>query len=386
MSEIGPILVTGARAPVALDIARAFRAAGFETHLADSVQPFAAHALRPAFPIHRLPAPRTEFRSFRAALQALLTTLDIALIIPTCEEVFWLAEAAARDGWTDRLFAPPLELLHRLHSKAMFNAFAAELDIAVPESVVLDSPFSQSDLPFQGEDLVLKPEFSRFATHALVAPCPAQIELVRPTQTRRWVAQRRLRGEEICTWAAVHGGRISAFAAYRPRWRHGHAAAFQMEAVAVNAARAISEKLAKATAMSGHLSFDLIIDTQGRALPIECNPRAVSGLHLFDASSALAHALLGTRTLAEPLPGQLRHMGPAMALLGMPAALWAGQGRALLRDWRQSLDVINRERNAFVTLGCLADATRFTLQAFKAGLSPAAATTADIEWDGEPIP
>ncbi|KAF1053429.1 MAG: hypothetical protein GAK43_01427 [Stenotrophomonas maltophilia] len=386
MSQARPILITGARAPVALDIARACRAAGLSAHLADSVTPFAARALRPHLPIHRLPRPRDEFAALRRCLLELIERWDFAQIIPTCEEVFWLAEAAARDGWSERLFAPAPTLLRTLHSKAQFNAFAADLGIAVPPSVVLDAPFSAQALPFATDELVLKPEYSRFATHTLIAPTAARLARVQPSAQMRWVAQQRIRGEEFCSWAAVHQGRVLAFAAYRPRWRQGQAAAFQMEAVNQAAIESVTQRIAAATGMTGHLSFDLIIDASGQALPLECNPRAVSGLHLFDAAPALAQALLGEASLPTPPLGRLRHMGPAMALLGLPTALLSGRSRALCQDWRNSQDVIDREGGGRVTLGCLADALRFTLYAVRAGLSPAGATTADIEWDGQCMP
>jgi len=379
-------IVTGARAPVALDLARALRGAGDAVHLADSVTPFAARGLRPRLPIHRLPPPRRAFAEFRQALLCLLDSLPDARVVPTCEEVFWLAEAARRDGWSARLLAPPIEVLRQLHSKADFAALAAQLGLAMPETVVLDAPCAVTDLPFAPQDTVFKPEFSRFATATLIAPTANELARIEPSPERRWVAQRRISGDEVCSWAFAVEGRITAFAAYRPRWRQGKAAAFQMEALALPAVRAVSERIAAATRLTGHISFDTIVDVQGTAWPIECNPRAVSGLHLFDAMPQLRDALTGAAVLPEPLPGTLRHLAPAMALLGLPAALVSGRGAALLRDWRAGRDAVDRERQGLVTLGCMADAARFALQALRSGRTPAGATTADIEWDGEPMP
>lgn len=379
-------IVTGARAPVALDLARALRSAGEDVHLADSVTPFAAKGLRPRIPIHRLPAPRGDFAGFRKALLALLDRIGGALVLPTCEEVFWLAEAARRDGWSDRLLAPPPALLRTLHSKAEFAALAASLDLNPPETRVLDGAVHAGDLPFAPEDLVFKPEFSRFATATLIGPAADDIPAIRPSPQRRWVAQRRVQGDEFCSWAFAFAGRITAFAAYRPRWRQGKAAAFQMEAVELPALRAISERIAAATGMTGHLAFDAIVEADGCVRPIECNPRAVSGLHLFDAKAELATALTGSVILPEPPAGTLRHLAPAMALLGLPQALLSGRGRALLEDWRAGIDAIEREGQGLVTLGCLLDAARFAVTAIRSRRSPAGATTADIEWDGEPMP
>lgn len=377
------VLITGARAPVAQDLARACRAAGYEVHLADSATSHAARALRPAFPVHRLPPPRQAFAAFRTAMLRLIETTGAAHILPTCEEVFWLAEAAARDGYAERLFAPELALLARLHSKARFVDFAAGLGITVPETRILEAPLSPDELQRPLDQLVLKPEYSRFATHTIVAPSAARFARIEPSPARRWVAQQRIQGDEICSWSALHQGRVTAFAAYRPRWRQGRAAAFQVEAVTAPNIREISERIGAATGMTGHLSFDVIVDADGIAYPIECNPRAVSGLHLFDASAALARAVLEGVPCGEPAPGTLRHMGPAMALLGMPAALFSGRLGALRADWRRSRDVIDREGSARVTLACLADAAGFAWQALRSRRSAAGGTTVDIEWDGE---
>jgi len=379
------LIITGARAPVAQDLARACRAAGYRVHLADSAPSHAARALRPAFPFHRLPPPRQAFTAFRQAMHDLLDATGARHVVPTCEEVFWLAQAAAEDGWADRLFAPDLTLLGRLHSKAKFIDFAAGLGIAVPETTILDGPIDSTALPNPLADLVLKPEYSRFATHTLVAPTAAQVARLRPSPAHRWVAQRRVEGDEVCSWAALHQGRVTAFAAYRPRWRQGRAAAFLFEAVAAPAIRSITETIGAASGMTGHLSLDLIVDALGVPHPIECNPRAVSGLHLFDARADLARAVVSGTPIEEPKPGTLRHLGPAMALIGLPGALRAGQFGTLRADWRRSRDVIDREAGGGVALGCIADAARFALQALRTGQSPAGASTADIEWDGQAI-
>ena len=380
------VLVTGARAPVAQDLARALRAAGAAVHLADSVMPWGARALRPRFPVHRLPPPRQAFAAFRDRMRALIAEIGAELIVPTCEEVFWLAEAARRDGYADRLFAPPPALLREFHSKALFPSLARTLGLDAPETHLLASLDDLHKVAMPPEALVLKPEFSRFGTHVLVAPGAEARDRVVPRDDRRWVAQRRIVGHEVCSWAAVRAGRVTAFAAYRPRWRHGRAAAYQFEAIDDPAVRDVTDCVAEATRMTGHLSFDIIIDGTGRAWPIECNPRAVSGLHLFDAGAALGRAILHGEVVASPPPGRLRHMAPAMLLLGGPAALGRRRLGALVRDWRAGRDVIGRRGDRLPMIGCLADAARFAVTALRAGSAPAAGTTADIEWDGEPIP
>jgi hypothetical protein len=376
------VLVTGLRAPVAIDCARAFSAAGAMVHGAESVTPWAARWSRGRWPIHRVPPPRRAFPAFRAAMRGLVDRHDISLVVPTCEEVFYVAAAAEADGWLDRLFAPPLATLRTLHSKAGFPAFARGLGLAAPETRRITDPAALAGLP--GETLVLKPEFSRFAAQTLIRPDTRTLRKIAVSPEAPWVAQPFVAGEEICLWSAVHRGAVTAFAAYLPRWRQGRSAAYAFEAIDCPAAAEIAHRVAAATGMTGHLSFDIILAADGSAVPIECNPRAVSGLHLFDAEAELARAMCG-EPVGRPPAGRLRHLAPAMLMLGLPAAVATGQAGRLLADWRTGEDSIGRPGDRAPAWGALIDAARFALVGLSRLRGPAGQTTDDIEWNGEPI-
>ena len=378
------VLLTGARAPVAIDLARAFRAAGSNTHLADSVTPWAARCLRPRIPVHRLASPRHSFPQFRRDLGKLVRDLDPALIIPTCEEVFWVSEAATLDGYSDRLFAPPLALLRRLHSKFEFVELARSIGITVPDSWVVSSPEELARIPLAPSEMVLKPEFSRFSTETLVRPTGEEIRRVAPSETRRWVVQRFIEGDEVCSWAAVRNGVVVVLAIYRPRWRHRRAS-IAFEAVDLPTVAEVSHRIAATTGMTGHLSFDMIVTPEGAVLPIECNPRAVSGVHLMDADPKMARAILGEGIAPVPPAGRLRYLGPAMAVLGLPSPFAPAQMRTFLHDWRRGHDVIGRSGDRLPIIGALMDAIRFTAMGVVDRRSATGQTTADIEWNGEKI-
>lgn len=376
------VLVTGLRAPVAIDCARAFTAAGAVVHGAESVTPWAARWSSGRWPIHRVPPPRHAFPAFRAAMKALIDRHDIALVVPTCEEVFYVAAAAEADGWLDRLFAPPLATLRTLHSKADFPAFARTLGLAAPETRRIVDPAALAALP--ADEIVLKPEFSRFAASTLIRPDRRALARVAVSTKAPWVAQPFVAGEEICLWSAVHHGAVTALAVYRPRWRQGRSAAYAFEAIQCPAAAEVAHRIAAATGMTGHLSFDIILTPDGTAVPIECNPRAVSGLHLFDADAGLARAMCG-EPVGEPPAGRLRHLAPAMLMLGLPAALANGRAGSLLADWRAGEDAIGRPGDRAPAWGALVDAARFAALGLSRLRSPAGQTTDDIEWNGEPI-
>jgi nucleoside-diphosphate-sugar epimerase len=82
------IVVTGARAPAALHLARVFHAAGHRIILADTFRYPMSRATRMKDSYARLPPPRRSFSDYAAAVQALVAREAPDLIVPTCEEVF----------------------------------------------------------------------------------------------------------------------------------------------------------------------------------------------------------------------------------------------------------------------------------------------------------
>lgn len=375
------ILVTGARAPVALDLARSFRAAGCDVTLADSVRPFAASLSRPGFQILRLPPPRRAFQAFRVRLRALAAGCD--LIVPTCEEVFWLAAAAELDGWTERLFAPSIGLLRRLHSKADFPTLARDSGVEAPATWAIASSADAGLVPLPPAQTVLKPEFSRFGSKTVVGPAAGVAAALPASPERRWVAQERLTGEELCVWSAIRGGRLAACIVYRPILRHGRSAAFAFEAVDSPAAVEMARRIAGHVGGDGQLSYDVMVRADGKVAPIECNPRTVSAIHLADGSAALARAMLGRCEFVAPAAGTIRYLSPAMALIGAPAALSGGSFGELRAVWRKGRDSVGRPGDRLPVAGVLLDAARFALTGAARFHGPTSETTDDIEWNGE---
>ena len=376
------VLVTGARAPVALDLAAAFEAAGWEAHLADCVRPWSARLSRTAGRrLHRFARPRFDFASFRRDLLALVERLQPEIVLPTCEEVFYVAEAAARDGYGACVFAPTPDILRRLHSKVEFAGLARRCGLAAPATRRLVDRREVEALGEEAARLVFKPEFSRFASRVLVQPEPKALAAVAPTPEQPWAVQDFVEGEEICIWSAARDGEVTAFAAYRPLWRLGRSAGFYFEADHDPALLDMARALAAGLGATGQLSYDVIRRPDGVIVPLECNPRAVSGVHLFDRSPRLADALIGDGPLLVP-NAEARHLSPAMWLLGAPQAVLSGRGQAFLGDLRRSRDVFVRgDRPA--AAGALLDAGRFALVGLSRGRSASGQSTDDIEWNGE---
>lgn len=371
------LLVTGARAPVAVEIARVLLAAGHEVHTADSTPYDLASGVK-GVQSHRLPAPRQSPAAFGKVVAKIVAREGIDLAIPTCEEIFYLA--AARDqGHAIPLFAADLATLKRLHDKHAFITFAASLGLDVPHTQRLESKEAAMALARHSHDLVFKPVFSRFGTQTLVG---GPLSGLAPTPERPWVAQERLRGEEVCLYATAVAGRMTGFCAYRPLYRVGKASSFYFEPAAAPDGEILARRIVEALAYTGQIAFDVIRTGDRSLLPIECNPRATSGVHLLAPVPDFATCLLGQepgRALAAPSEPAM--LALAMVLLALPGSL-AGKLGAWRGDFARARDVLGTDGLNRRALAMLA---RQGIEALRRGAPIRAIATRDIEWDGEPI-
>lgn len=370
------VLITGVRAPVGVDLARSFKAAGYSVELADSSPAFAANMARLG-PVLRLPPARFEFADFARELSEYCERNPGALIVPTCEEVFFVSAASERHGFANQVLTSDLEVLRRLHSKIEFPALLQELRLPSPRTQMIDSPLQD----LKNADVVLKPEFSRFGRATLIKPSVRQLATIQPSKTSRWALQEFIAGDEFCLWSVARGGELVASVVYRPKWRQGQTAAYAFEATEAPDAIDIARDIAKGLNYTGQIALDLIRAKNGQYIPIECNPRAVSGAHLFDCRADLAKAMAGKGPPVHVTSG-LRYLAPAMLLMGWPKSLLEGRTAEWRADMKRGEDALVKE----VLLGTLLDAGRFALLALANGGSPSGQTTDDIEWNGEPLP
>lgn len=381
------VLITGARAAAALDLARDFVAAGWEVHLADCRVSHMARASRLPLHHHLYPAPVTERAAFREAIATLVEGEGIDLVVPTCEEVFHLAAPALDRPLGERLFAPGLATLRQLHDKLAFARACAAWGLPVPESHALEGPDDVVRFSAEASDWVFKPCFTRFGDEALVGPAPAALARISPSPEMPWLAQRRIRGSEMCFYAVARHGTLVAFSAYRSGWRLGGGASYAFEPLEKSEAahlRAIAARLAEAAKIQGQFACDAMIDSGGQPFLIECNPRATSGVHLLTGSGALARAMAGGERI-DHQGDTPAYLAPAMAVYGLPQALLEGR----LRDWARLLagghDAISRSGDRWPIAGALRDAAGFFREGRRHSITITAATTRDIAWNGEDL-
>ena len=372
---------------MAVDLARSFAASGAQVFVADSAPCFLARASRAVFKSVRVPPPRQEPREFATAIREIAVRERIDLVVPTCEEVFYLGRYAQELREVAELFCPDFPLLAELHDKGRFMQLARGLGVEVPETWRLSTRDDLDGVTARAAELVFKPVFSRFAVHTLVRPTAESLHALVPTAARPWVAQRFVAGRELCSYAVARDGRLTAHALYEPTWRAGRGSGYYFQPMRRPAIEDFTARLVAKLNYTGQIAFDFIDSPDRGVHVIECNPRATSGLHLFARDAALAGALDGSaRDIVRPREDRVAMLGAAMVFIGGWQALRRWKiGRWLSDGWR-ARDVLWSWRDpapAFFVFAGLASALA---TAARRGITPQAASTRDIEWDGEEIP
>jgi len=387
MSHANTVLITGIRAPSALDIGRSFADFGWKVIGADCPRWPVARGSKAFSAIYRLPSPRHDHKGYAAAIADIIRAETVDLLVPTCEEVFYLSRHKDEIEALCQLFAMDLPLLRMLHDKTALEVVAGGLGIGVPETYRVESRDElDSALSRLGGNVVLKPAFSRFASRTLIRPDAGKIARVHPSQDESWACQRFILGEEVCCYAVAKNGRLRAFAAYRPLHRAGLGSGVYFSRVIDLELENFAARFAERHDFTGQFAFDLIVDPEGRAWVIECNPRATSGVHLFAGGKELAKAFLEGNSVVRPVEGgRAATIGIGMALFGIPKAIFRGQFLQSIRDWWAANDVIFRPEDHGPGWTQFLSIAEGLVKGLRFGRSPLAASTEDSEWNGEPL-
>ncbi|KEQ27765.1 hypothetical protein ET33_13910 [Paenibacillus tyrfis] len=406
------MLITGGRAPAALELARLLAAAGCEVHAAESVRYHLCRASKAVARSHAVPAPVREPECFVATLEEIVRRERITWLIPTCEEIFYVSAGLERLSRICGVVAPPLEQLRRLHSKWEFICRARELGLSVPHTERVRSPqewvqftvriASNSEEAFR-DGYVVKPEFSRFASKVrIVRPGggeagAAATERTRitgelPTEVRLeaesypWVVQQFIPGRTLCTYSIAHEGRLAAHAAYAADYAVRGGASVYFEPLYHSGLLEWVRQFVRMERFTGQIAFDFIETEQGELYAIECNPRTTSGIHLFQPEDGLASTLLQPEALGEsviePQPQARGMLGVPMLACGLTESRSWRAFAAWLSKYAAARDVVFRwsDPRPFAEQLFLLLELRRAASARKQTLMEA--STGDIEWNG----
>lgn len=377
------VLILGARAPACLEWARAFDEAEWTVSVGDSLSQPLSRFSRSAQHFVRLPEPRQDPAAWVEALATVIETQRIDLLLPTCEEVFYLAHGLERLAPLCQVLTSDFALLHRLHHKGHFAAMTDGWALATPETRLLTDRQALLALADEAAQWVFKPAYSRFASQTLIRPSTQQLSNVQPTHAAPWVAQRFIEGRELCSFSVLIDGDLRAHSCYHPRYRVGRGSGIYFQPSAPEPVRRFLEQFGRATDYTGQVGFDFIEDRDGRFHVLECNPRATSGVHLFDNQRQSLVSSLSERPerVLEPTP-EPRMIALAMLLLAAPqralsAPFW--------RDYAAARDVIVQKGDFWTLAAQVLSLAEIIARAASRRCGLLAASTADIEWNGQPL-
>lgn len=282
------VLLTLGRLPKALDLARGFAKAGCRVLVAEPYGWTLAGASRHVAREFKVPPPVKGKVAYLAALAEIVRREGVDLVVPVSEETMHVAHLAAMLPESAGLFTMPPEQVLALHDKARFVETAAAMGLAVPVSAPLGS--AEAVALARSGPVVVKPVFSCSGNGLSILrggePLPPA-DAGAPA-----VVQRFVEGREHSTCTIAQGGRVVATMVYRGAVMSG-SVAVAFERVDVPAINAWVEQFVAETGWSGFISFDFIIDALGTPHAIECNPRATSGVHFWEAEDI-------TRAVLEP--------------------------------------------------------------------------------------
>lgn len=377
------VLILGGRAPAAADHARRFAHQGWTVYIADSIPCRISGWSRTVKATIPLAPPRFDPAAFIAGLSSAISRHAIDLVIPTCEEVFFLSCYRYALPSSCRILADDFDKLRLLHSKWEFQQQARECGGNAPASAAVRS-IAEAREWANGEAVVLKPEYSRFGVHVRLYPDGIPTDAPELEEQGRWVIQHYCRGQELCSYSIADQGRLLAHVVYLPKYRLKRSSSYYFAHHVSPRIAEFAERFVAQQRFTGQISFDWIDAGNDSPAVIECNPRAISGLHLFTKDDPLPIALTGDASAPiTPSSKRARMIAPLMASVGLSQALVAGRFIEWRSDFLAADDVIGVAGDRGPLAGAVADMGSYLMMSLRQRCTMREAATRDIEWDGE---
>ncbi|GAB6556193.1 ATP-grasp domain-containing protein [Bacillus cereus] len=368
------ILLTGARAPVSVDIARKCKLLGWEVYMADSISHAIGKYSNNVKKYYEVPSPRFETEGYISSLKNIIKENEIDLLIPTCEEVFYISKFKDELGTT--VFVDSFDKLDRLHDKKKFSEETNNTTLKTPETWLVKDQEELNKLfyGFEGE-YIIKPSHSRFSMYIENWDSTKKIPKL-PPERFPYVVQRFIHGTQWCSFALARNGVVYSHVSYKTVYAAGKGATIHFKFEENIELRKFTEEMCKSMCFTGQIAFDFIQGQDGTFYPIECNPRTTSGMHLIPAE----HLHLKT-----PCSGGItKEKQISMAMLGTlhKCKNWS-ERRKWFKDLKKADDVLWDMDDPKPYLYQFVSLWKWLEESKEHKIPLLAATTRDIEWNGE---
>ncbi|WP_432665872.1 ATP-grasp domain-containing protein [Wukongibacter baidiensis] len=281
------VLVTGGRAPATLHLIRLLKDNENYVILAESYKLALSRTSNCISKFYYVSQPRFKTKKYIEELIDIIIREQVDILIPTCEEVFYISKHIERLKKYCHVFTMEIETLNKLHNKYLFSKYLEGLDIEgirVPRTKSFSSVVKIEDYfkrNIESTGLVCKPEYSRFGNDTLIFKRSAEFKKnINASEVNRYIVQDYIEGKEVCIFAICLNGKILAYSAYDTVIT-ASGANILFRYYENNYVYQRVDKLIKNLNFTGMISFDSILDENNELYFIECNPRLTSGIHLF---------------------------------------------------------------------------------------------------------
>lgn len=389
------VLVTSSRMPFAITEIRALGRMGHHVHTADTFGQAPGSHSNVVVSTHETVSPRHDPVRYVQQIDAIVDEHAIDLVLPTFEEVFYLARQGSRVGGRGAsLFAASFEALERLHNKVTFVELMDRLDLPVPETVVCRTRDELGDAVHHFGHFFARAAFSRAGTSLFSGsvsgddnPVPDNAQ---PSFDAPWIVQRYVEGIDLSSFSVVRHGRVIAHSTYRHPKNLEGSGGIVFESLEDPRTLDAAQRIAAATDYHGQLSLDFLDSKAGTLYLVECNPRPTAGVAVMPPEM-FVDAVVGERDGSEPLvapAGIRRNIRSALLrdLIRHPSQAWSD----LLEIFSDASDLYFDKRDpwpAIYQFLSLSHVVRYWHSSEgRLGAGLAESYLHDVTWNGQPIP
>lgn len=274
------VLITGARAPITLHLARILNEGGMDVYVGDSVDYALSKSSNSISAFLLYPSPKYHTEEFINCLIDFQLKRQIDILVPTCEEVFYISMYQEKLSSYNKVLVDEFKKMNLLHNKERFIQFVKNLGFVTPRTTLLTPELNRSTLSELNTDFVLKKVYSRFSDSVAFYKHGAKLPK-KVSNDSTWIVQERIEGQQYCSYGIAKNGKLLAHSVYKSEFTAGLGATLTFEYIDRKDIETFVREIVKELSFTGQISFDFIINKDDVAIPIECNPRATSGLHLF---------------------------------------------------------------------------------------------------------
>lgn len=379
-------MLTGGRAPVTLHLARLFAKAGHTVFVAESIKYHIclySNAVKKNFIV---PSPRFNKDEYIRALIDIIQKEKIDLLIPTCEEVFYISEKIDELSDYCKVFADKSDKLTNLHNKYQFINSIEDCKIKALETWLINSQEELNrQLTFTDfQKAVIKPVYSRFSAKIkIISESDKKISNVDISEKNPWILQEFIEGSQFCTYSIVQNGNIKAHTAYPTTFTAGIGSSIAFKNKDYPEVFTWISEYVKKINYTGQIAFDFIETPDKGIYTIECNPRATSGIHLFDEINLTEAFLENPKEIIIPKKSKKAVISLAMLTYGLASVNSFSKLINWIKTIFSSKDIVFKMSDSLPFIHQFFILAGLGFIALKNKLKIIEVSTMDIEWNGE---